>query len=78
MNYVQELDIKEFRGVRKLKEPIKFKKINILIGRNNSGKTTILDALSLLPHPYTGLPDDVRNIYSEYRISYLHNIRGRD
>gem|GEM_PF-3746804 len=26
MNYVQELDIKEFRGVRKLKEPIKFKK----------------------------------------------------
>ena len=46
---IKELDIKEFRGIRKLAKPIKLEKFNIIIGRNNTGKTTILEALFLLP-----------------------------
>ncbi len=48
---IKELDIEEFRGVRKLAKPIKLKKFNIIIGRNNTGKTTILEALYLLATP---------------------------
>jgi len=43
--------IKEFRGIKKLKESIKLDKFNILIGKNNSGKTAILEGLFLFPHP---------------------------
>lgn len=43
--------IKEFRGIKELKEPIKLSKFNILIGKNNSGKTAILESLFLFPHP---------------------------
>ncbi|ADC68763.1 hypothetical protein MFS40622_0063 [Methanocaldococcus sp. FS406-22] len=43
--------IKEFRGIKKLKESIKLDKFNILIGKNNSGKTAILESLFLFPHP---------------------------
>ncbi len=49
--FVNSLDIKEFRGIKSLVEPLKFSRINILFGRNNVGKTTILEALSLLPAP---------------------------
>ena len=34
--------IKEFKGIKELKEPIKLDKFNILIGKNNSGKTSFL------------------------------------
>ncbi|EHP88275.1 AAA family ATPase [Methanotorris formicicus] len=36
--------IKEFRGIKELKEPLKLSKFNILIGKNNSGKTAILES----------------------------------
>ena len=49
--FVNSLDIKEFRGIRNCKSPIEFSNLTVLIGRNNSGKSTILEALSLLPHP---------------------------
>jgi ABC-type polar amino acid transport system ATPase subunit len=45
-------DIEEFRGIKKLKEPIKLSKLTVLVGRNNSAKTTILEALSLFPLHY--------------------------
>lgn len=44
--YLQELHIKNFRAIKDTK--IKFNKgLNILIGPNNSGKTTIIDALRI-------------------------------
>jgi len=48
---VQKLNIKEFRGIKSCKEPINLSSFTVLIGRNNSGKSTILEALSLLPTP---------------------------
>ncbi len=49
--FVNSLNIKEFRGIKSCKGPIKFSNFTVIIGRNNSGKSTILEALSLLPHP---------------------------
>jgi len=49
--FVEELSLHEFKGVKKTAEPLKFKRLNVLIGRNNAGKTTVLEALALLPHP---------------------------
>jgi predicted ATP-dependent endonuclease of OLD family len=48
---VSQLDIEEFRGIKRCKEPIVFSKFTVLVGRNCSGKSTVLEALSLLPNP---------------------------
>jgi len=48
---IHKLSIKEFRGIRCCKDLIKLSHLTVLIGRNNSGKSTILEALSLLPNP---------------------------
>lgn len=56
MVFVSSLDLKEFRGIREFKEPLELAKFNVLVGRNNSGKSAILHALSLLPHPDLDLP----------------------
>ncbi len=50
---VKNLRIKEFRGIKSCKRPIELSNFTVLIGRNNSGKSTILEALSLLPSPQT-------------------------
>lgn len=47
----QILKVNEFRGIRKLEEPLALKKFNVLIGKNNSGKSSLLEALFLFPHP---------------------------
>lgn len=56
MAFVDSLDLKEFRGIRAFKKPLELAKFNVLVGRNNSGKSAILHALSLLPHPDLTLP----------------------
>ena len=48
---VRELSLREFKGVRRTEEPVRLRRLNALVGRNNSGKTTLLEALALLPHP---------------------------
>ncbi len=67
---IQELSIREFRGIKKTIKPIKFSKFTVLIGRNNSGKSTILEAISLFPNPSSTEP-----IMGQARINtllYLH------
>lgn len=70
---IEELDIKEFRGIRKCDKPLKFSNITVLIGRNNSGKSTILEALSLLPKP--DVPD---YIDKNQKIKFLANSHKSD
>lgn len=49
---VRELNINEFRGIKSCLNPIELSNFTVLVGRNNSGKSTILEALSMLPSPY--------------------------
>lgn len=46
---INQIDINEFRGIKKCDGPIKLSKFVVLIGRNNSGKSSVLEALSLFP-----------------------------
>ena len=52
MHTIEEITIKEFRGIKTTKEPIRLSKFNVLIGKNNSGKSSILESLSLFPLPF--------------------------
>ncbi len=53
---IEELQLRNFRGIKILKEPMRFGELNVVIGKNNSGKTSLLEALALLPHPKLPLP----------------------
>ena len=46
---ITSVDMREFRGIRACKEPIRLSRFTVLIGRNNSGKTSVLEAIALLP-----------------------------
>lgn len=75
MSFVTQLDIKEFRGVKSCKEPLRFSKFNVLLGRNNSGKSAVLQALSLLPHPYLYQPMSL-GLGGNDRTSLLRHLTG--
>lgn len=49
--FVRSLNIREFRGIKVCDRALKFSNFTILIGKNNAGKSSILEALSLLPDP---------------------------
>lgn len=76
MSFITELDIKEFRGIKRCKEPLKFSKLNVLLGRNNSGKSAVLEALSLLPYPDSAQPMELRLGVNSYRTSLLTYLIG--
>jgi len=45
---VDALELSEFRGVRRCREPIRLSSFTVLVGRNNVGKTAVLEALFLM------------------------------
>ncbi len=67
--FVRSLNIKEFRGIKVCDKAIKFSNFTVLIGKNNAGKSTVLEALSLLPNPSI-----TRFISSKGRIEYLQQL----
>jgi energy-coupling factor transporter ATP-binding protein EcfA2 len=77
MSFVTQLDIKEFRGIKKCKEPLRFSKFNVLLGRNNSGKSAVLQALSLLPHPHLFQPMSL-GLRGNDRTSLLRHLTGSE
>lgn len=64
---LSSLNLEEFKGIRKVEGgPIKLAKFNVLIGRNNSGKTSLLEAVALLPNPNEPMP-----FVGQTRFSYI-------
>lgn len=66
---IQNICINEFKGIKKLEEPLKLNRFNILIGKNNVGKTSLLQALYLYPHGE--LADE---IYGTSKIKFLNSL----
>ena len=46
---ITELNLEHFKGIKQ--GSLEFGNLTILLGANNSGKTTILESLYLLPNP---------------------------
>ena len=46
---IESVEPIEFRGIKRCRKPVKLSRFTVLIGRNNSGKTSILEAISMLP-----------------------------
>ena len=65
--FVRSLNIKEFRGIKACDKALKFSNFTVLIGKNNAGKSSILEALSLLPGP------DIADIFT--RQNKLNNLK---
>jgi Predicted ATP-binding protein involved in virulence len=51
---IRKLRLENFRGV--VEGEIELDRLTILVGPNNSGKTTILEALFLAPNPFRAVP----------------------
>lgn len=51
MRYIQEISINSFRGIRNLKL-FDLGAINIIVGKNNSGKTSVLEAINIIENPF--------------------------
>ncbi|SHN51020.1 AAA domain-containing protein [Butyrivibrio hungatei DSM 14810] len=47
MGHIESIEINSFRGIKQL-EITGFSNINLIVGDNNSGKTTFLEAIQLL------------------------------
>jgi AAA15 family ATPase/GTPase len=68
--FVESIDIKEFKGIAHCKTPLSFSEFTVMIGRNDSGKSSILEALSLIPLFNYPLPYSGQNRYET--IQRLH------
>ena len=81
MDGFKNVEISNFRGIDHLKIE-DFSRVNIFLGQNNSGKSTVLEALSLLTgmaNPDTPLNINrfrTRNLYSPFKDLYyiFHNM----
>lgn len=68
--FVRSLNIKEFRGIKACDKALKFSNFTVLIGKNNAGKSSILEALSLLPDP--NITDNFTRLTKSNNLAILH------
>lgn len=69
-----ELEVREFRGIKRMESPLKLEKLTILVGKNNVGKSALLEALYILSWPFyetLKIPP-----YEATPLRHLVNIRG--
>ena len=55
MYLLKEVEIKDFRAIASMK--LELKGVNIIVGRNNTGKTSVLEAIALLLSSYNDYKD---------------------
>lgn len=66
---VESIDISDFRGIRECKSPLELSEFTVLVGRNNSGKSSVLEALYCL-HPGS---DDLFGYRRHNFVTRLHS-----
>ena len=60
-NHIKYIDIHKFKGIKDI-NIYDMKSINIFVGDNNSGKTTILEAIKFFEKPFDYLSHMVKRI----------------
>jgi len=73
---IRAIDIQGFRGIRRLSKPIELSSFNVLVGRNNVGKTAILEALYMLTMPFRELLERSIPPYNESPKATIENLHG--
>lgn len=77
---LERVTIKNFRSISKLELPLR--QINVLVGRNNTGKTTIIEALAILLSSFNNYQDfignNILNLVSRYRDNLQYLIKYRE
>jgi predicted ATP-dependent endonuclease of OLD family len=63
-NWITDLEIKNFKSLKHVK--LKCKRINVLLGKPNVGKSNILEALSLYIAPYCSTSQELLKEYIRY------------
>lgn len=61
MNHIDEFEIGQFRGLRNLKIE-GLSQINLLVGSSNSGKTSVLEAMSIFCDPLNWRTDAIPKV----------------
>ena len=74
--FVRSLNIKEFRGIKDCEKALKFSNFTVLIGKNNAGKSSVLEALSLLPDP--NVYDYITRTSKVNNLQHLHQGSRKD
>ena len=79
MRHINSLHIGSFRGLRDVKLD-QLADVNIFVGRNNSGKTTLLESLAVLanarsPLAWSGIAQRREGRFSPFPGSFLDNIK---
>jgi predicted ATPase len=67
---IEKLKITNFRGIKD--GEIELAPVTILLGANNSGKSTILEALFLAPNPFRKVPYEIGSFNSAAEV--VHSI----
>ena len=77
---ISELRLEDFRGIRKTKNPLALTKFNVLVGRNNSGKSSVLESLGLVPVPHSTIDPlgigRIQNVAASHSNSYDSLVYG--
>jgi len=69
---ITKLSIKNFRGIEK--GELELAPLTILLGSNNSGKSTILEALFLAPNPFRSVPYVINGYTAVETLHEMHRI----
>jgi len=68
---ISKIDLKEFKGIKAMKRPMNLSRFNVLIGKNNAGKSSLMQALFLFPWPGRVSP-----FYKEYSSLSIYDSKG--
>lgn len=68
-NHIKDISIQSFKGIKNLKLE-DLKSINILVGDNNSKKTTVLEAIELFERPYDFI-SHIKRISRKYNLKTI-------
>jgi recombinational DNA repair ATPase RecF len=69
MHHLSNIDISNFRGINQTVSPVPLSELTVLIGRNGTGKSSVLEAL----YSFIGGEDPITNQHRINRVTEKHS-----